>query len=227
MKSSVYPSLIVICTVSPCIEPKTKLWLNEITDKHWIRKEFPLLQEVINDFFSQSDQNRSIVQSYNKTFDTNLELDILDQDPVIRSYFQTTSRDPSSKKTPPVEQKSDKVPTIDAIIHLTTDEQSKGNINNEENSYEDITAESTKASDKEQDTQKEKLEDLFIMTDNKQEKLKEIITKAVSSAVTSLKKRINDLESKNEELTTKIKELSELINSQNIQGDIKQTTEKR
>ena len=73
---------------------------------------------------------------------------------------------------------------------------------------------------------KEKLEDLFIMTDNKQEKLKEMITNAVSSAVTSLTKRINDLESKNEELTTKIKELSELINSQNIQGDIKQTTEK-
>ena len=64
------------------------------------------------------------------------------------------------------------------------------------------------------------------MPDNKQEKLKEIITNAVSSAVTSLTKRINDLESKNEELTTKIKELSELINSQNIQGDIKQTTEK-
>ena len=64
------------------------------------------------------------------------------------------------------------------------------------------------------------------MTDNKQEKLKEMITNAVSSAVTSLTKRINDLESKNEELTTKIKELSELINSQNIQGDIKQTTEK-
>ena len=91
----------------------------------------------------------------------------------------------------------------------------------------DITAESTKASDKEQDTQKEKLEDLFIMTDNKQEKLKEMITNAVSSAVTSLTKRINDLESKNEELTAKIKELSELINSQNIQGDVKQTTEKR
>ena len=130
------------------------------------------------------------------------------------------------QKTPPVEQKFDKVPTIDPIIHLTADEQSKGNITNEENSYEDITAESTKASDKEQDTQKEKLEDLFIMTDNKQEKLKEMITNAVSSAVTSLTKRINDLESKNEELTTKIKELSELINSQNIQGDIKQTTEK-
>ena len=116
--------------------------------QHWVRKEFPLLQEVINDFFSQSDQNRSIVQSYNKTFNTNLELDILDEDPVIWSYFQTTSRDPSSKKTPPIEQKFDKVPTIDPIIHLTADEQSKGNITNEENSYEDITAESTKASDK-------------------------------------------------------------------------------
>ena len=148
-------------------------------------------------FFSQSDQNRSIIQSYNKTFDTNLELDKLDKDPVIQSYFRTTSRDPSSKKTPPVEQKSDKVPTIDPIIHLTTYEQSKGNINNEEKSYEDSTAESTKASNKEQDTQKEKLEDLFIMTDNKQEKLKEIITKAV----TSLTKRIKDFESKNEELT--------------------------
>ena len=66
----------------------------------------------------------------------------------------------------------------------------------------------------------------YTTTDNKQEKLKEIITNAVSSAVTSLTKRINDLESKNEELTTKIKELSDLINSQNIQGDIKQTTEK-
>ena len=64
------------------------------------------------------------------------------------------------------------------------------------------------------------------MTDNKQEKLKEMITNAVSSAVNSLKKKSNDLESKNEELTTKIKELSELINSQNIQGDIKQTTGK-
>ena len=64
------------------------------------------------------------------------------------------------------------------------------------------------------------------MTDNKQEKLKEFITNAVSSAITSLTKRINDLESKNKELTTKIKELSELINSQNMQGDIKQTTEK-
>ena len=52
-----------------------------------------------------------------------------------------------------------------------------------------------------------------MMTDNKQEKLKEIITNAVSSAVTILTKRINDLESKNEELTTKIKELSDLLNS--------------
>ena len=58
------------------------------------------------------------------------------------------------KKTPPVEQKSDKVPTIDPITHLTTDEQSKGNIKNEEKSFEDITAESTKASDKEQDTER-------------------------------------------------------------------------
>ena len=64
------------------------------------------------------------------------------------------------------------------------------------------------------------------MTDNKQEKLKEIIRNAVSSAVTILIKRINDLESKNEELTTKIKELSHLLNSHNIQEDIKQTTEK-
>ena len=45
-------------------------------------------------------------------------------------------------------------------------------------------------------------------------------------AATILTKRINDLESKNEELTTKIKELSDLLNSQNIQGDIKQTTER-
>ena len=59
--------------------------------QHWVRKEFPPLQEVINDFCSQSDQNRSIIQFYNKTFDTNLELDILDKDPVIQSYFQRTS----------------------------------------------------------------------------------------------------------------------------------------
>ena len=83
----------------------------------------------------------------------------------------------------------------------------------------------TKTSNKEQETQKEELEDLFMITDNRQEKLKEIITNAVSSAVTILTKRINDLESKNEELTTKIKELSDLLNSHNIQEDIKQTTE--
>ena len=70
--------------------------------QHWIRKEFPLLQEVINYFFSLSDENRSIIQSYNKTFDTNLELDILDKDQVIQSYFQATSLDPSSKKLHPL-----------------------------------------------------------------------------------------------------------------------------
>ena len=78
---------------------KNKIMAQGNYRQHWVRKEFPLLQEVINDFFSQSDQNRSIVQSYNKTFNTNLELDILDEDPVIRSYFQMTSRDPSSKNS--------------------------------------------------------------------------------------------------------------------------------
>ena len=81
---------------------KNKIMAQGNYRQHWVRKEFLLLQDEINDFFSQSDQNRSIIQSYNKTFDTNLELDILDKDPVIQSYFQTTSRDPSLKKLHPL-----------------------------------------------------------------------------------------------------------------------------
>ena len=79
--------------------------------QHWVRKEFPMLQQVIDDFFNDSEEARSIVKSYNKIFDSNLDMDIL-EDPDIKDYFIIESRDPAPTKTPPTAEKVDAIPNV-------------------------------------------------------------------------------------------------------------------
>ena len=67
--------------------------------EHWVRKEFPMLQQVIDDFLSDSEEARSIVKSYNKIFESNLNVDIL-EDPDITGSPDPAPR-PAPTKTPP------------------------------------------------------------------------------------------------------------------------------
>ena len=186
--------------------------------QHWVRKEFPMLQQVIDDFFNDSEEARSIVKSYNKIFDSNLDMDIL-EDPDIKDYFIVESRDPAPTKTPPTAEKVDAIPNVKEKpiieqIDLTAElplPQEKQIINLKVDT-KDIM------SDLEKD-----FENLPDMTSNRE--LKQLIKDTISPIVVDLTNRVKELENRNDQLSNQIIELSNLVNPGKLKEDIKEIAE--
>ena len=186
--------------------------------QHWVRKEFPMLQQVIDDFFKDSEEARSIVKSYNKIFDSNLDMDIL-EDPDIKDYFIVESRDPAPTKTPPTAEKVDAVPNvrekpiieqIDLTAELPLPQEKQ--IINLKVDTKDIM------SDLEKD-----FENLPDMTSNRE--LKQLIKDTISPIVVDLTNRVKELENRNDQLSNQIIELSNLVNPGKLKEDIKEIAE--
>ena len=78
-----------------------KIQIQGNSRQYWVRKEFPELNKVADDFFSESVETRSIVKSYNKLFDTDFDMDFF-EDSNMTAYVSTPSRDPEQRKTPPI-----------------------------------------------------------------------------------------------------------------------------
>ena len=51
-----------------------KIQIQGNSRQYWVRKEFPKLKKVIDDFFSESVETRSIVTSYNKVYSTQISI---------------------------------------------------------------------------------------------------------------------------------------------------------
>ena len=186
--------------------------------QHWVRKEFPMLQQVIDDFFNDSEEARSIVKSYNKIFDSNLDMDIL-EDPDIKDYFIVESRDPAPTKTPPTAEKVDAIPNvrekpiieqIDLKAELPLPQEKQ--IINLKVDTKDIM------SDLEKD-----FENLPDMTSNTE--LKQLIKDTISPIVVDLTNRVKELENRNDQLSNQIIELSNLVNPGKLKEDIKEIAE--
>ena len=186
--------------------------------QHWVRKEFPMLQQVIDDFFNDSEEARSIVKSYNKIFDSNLDMDIL-EDPDIKDYFIVESRDPPPTKTPPTTEKVDTIPNvrekplieqIDLTAELPLPQEKQ--IINLKVDTKDIM------SDLEKD-----FENLPDMTSNRE--LKQLIKDAISPIIVDLTNRVKELENRNDQVSNQIIELSNLVNPGKLKEDIKEIAE--
>ena len=186
--------------------------------QHWVRKEFPMLQQVIDDFLNDSEEARSIVKSYNKIFESNLDMDIL-EDPDIKDYFIVESRDPAPTKTPPTAEKVDAIPNVREKpiieqIDLTAElplPQEKQIIN--------LTVDTKDImSDLEKDFQ-----NLPDMTSNRE--LKQLIKDTISPIVVDLTNRVKELENRNDQLSKQIIELSNLVNPGKLKEDIKEIAE--
>ena len=186
--------------------------------QHWVRKEFPILQQVIDDFFNDSEEARSIVKSYNKIFDSNLDMDILEF-PDIKDYFIVESRDPAPTKTPPTAEKVDAIPNvrekpiieqIDLTAELPLPQEKQ--IINLKVDTKDIM------SDLEKD-----FENLPDMTSNRE--LKQLIKDTISPIVVDLTNRVKELENRNDQLSNQIIELSNLVNPGKLKEDIKEIAE--
>ena len=177
-----------------------------------------MLQQVIDDFFNDSEEARSIVKSYNKIFDSNLDMDIL-EDPDIKDYFIVESRDPAPTKTPPTAEKVDAIPNVGEKpiieqIDLTAEyplPQEKQIINLKVDT-KDIM------SDLEKD-----FENLPDMTSNIE--LKQLIKDTISPIVVDLTNRVKELENRNDQLSNQIIELSNLVNPGKLKEDIKEIAE--
>ena len=176
-----------------------------------------MLQQVIDDFFNESEEARSIVKSYNKIFDSNLDMDIL-EDPDIKDYFIVGSRDPAPIKTPHTAEKVDAIPNVREKpiieqIDLTAElplPQEKQIINLKV--LKDIM------SDLEKD-----FENLPDMTSNRE--LKQLIKDTISPIVVDLTNRVKELENRNNQLSNQIIELSNLVNPGKLKEDIKEIAE--
>ena len=61
--------------------------------QHWVRKEFTNIKTTVDKYFADPNETRSIVETYNEVFCTKLDINFMEIDPIIKSYFATTSRD--------------------------------------------------------------------------------------------------------------------------------------
>ena len=186
--------------------------------QHWMRKEFPMLQQVIDDFFNDSEEARSIVKSYNKIFDSNLDMDIL-EDPDIKDYFIVESRDPAPTKTPPTAEKVEAIPNvrekpiieqIDLTAELPLPQEKQ------------IISLKVDTKDIMSDLEKD-FENLPDMTSNRE--LKQLIKDTISPIVVDLTNRVKELENRNDQLSNQIIELSNLVNPGKLKEDIKEIEE--
>ena len=177
-----------------------------------------MLQQVIDDFFNDSEEARSIVKSYNKIFDSNLDMDIL-EDPDIKDYFIVELRDPAPTKTPPTAEKVDAIPNarekpIIEQIDLTAElplPQEKQIINLKVDTI-DIMSDLGKD-----------FENLPDMTSNRE--LKQLIKDTISPILVDLTNRVKELENRNDQLSNQIIELSNLVNPGKLKEDIKEIAE--
>ena len=177
-----------------------------------------MLQWVIDDFFNDSEEARSIVKSYNKIFHSNLDMDIL-EDPDIKDYFIVESRDHAPTKTPPTAEKVDAIPNlrekpiieqIDLTAELPLPQEKQ--IINLKVDTKDIM------SDLEKD-----FENLPDMTSNRE--LKQLRKDTISPIVVDLTNRVKELENRNNQLSNQIIELSNLVNPGKLKEDIKEIAE--
>ena len=186
--------------------------------QHWVRKEFPMLQQVIDDFFNDSEEARSIVKSYNKIFDSNLDMDIL-EDPDIKDYFIVESRDPAPTKTPPTAEKVDAISNvrekpiieqIDLTAELPLPQEKQ------------IISLKVDTKDIMSDLEKD-FENLPDMTSSRE--LKQLIKDTISRIVVDLTNRVKELENRNDQLSNQIIELLNLVNPGKLKEDIKEIAE--
>ena len=58
--------------------------------QHWVRKEFTDIKTTVDEYFADPNETRSIVKTYNDVFGTKLDINFMENDPIImKSYFAT------------------------------------------------------------------------------------------------------------------------------------------
>ena len=193
---------------------KHKFTIQGNSRQYWIRKEFPELQTVVDNCLTRenSDEAKTIIESYSQVFKSNLDSDILN-DPVIKSYFATTSRDTTIRRAPPALEKIVIMPNI-PITDLAADEKEKDFIDLTDSpimSKENQTTDSKGISTTNTILQKidDELKGSETITPEKHTQLKQFIADTIQSLMSDF-----------------TNEISKSINSEKIQQDIKEIAEK-
>ena len=170
--------------------------------EYWTRKKFPVLQTVVDNCFTQenSDEGKTIVESYNHVFKSNLDSDILN-DPVIKSYFSSTSHDTTIKKIPAALEKIVTTPNI-SNTDLAEDEKEKDFIDLMDSpimSKENQTTDSRSISNTNTIIQKidDELKGSETITPEKQTELKQFIVDTIQSLMSDFTNKIKELKNKN------------------------------
>ena len=133
-----------------------------------------------------------------------MDSDILN-DPVIKSYFATTSPDTTIKKTPPALEKIVTMSNI-PITDLAADEKEKDFIDLTDSpimSKENQTTDSKGISTTNTILQKidDELEESETITPEKHTELKQFIADTIQSLMSDFTNKIKELENKNQELS--------------------------
>ena len=160
--------------------------------QHWVTKEFTDIKTMVDKYFANPNETRSIVETYNEVFSTKLDINFMENDPIIKSYFTTTSRDTDKASTP-----------NELVFVLTNKSKINQNSSNEpEINTMNANSESIQKvinADVSEETLKLNQElqtDIRVESFANQDELKQFIIDSISTIVVSLTRKIEELENK-------------------------------